>query len=86
MGENVNAFTTSLPIAGGVGLVPQQPSFLVAGRTVVNVGFTYRQPKWTVRLLVANALDKDYILAAGSRTSAVVGEPRNIKGSITYKF
>jgi outer membrane receptor protein involved in Fe transport len=33
-----------------------------------------------------NAADKDYILAAGSRTSAVPGDPRNIKASITYKF
>jgi iron complex outermembrane receptor protein len=90
-GENVNAYTTSRPIAGvtgvnGTGLVPQQPSFLVAGRTIVNVGFTYRQPAWTVRLLIANALDKDYILAAGSRTSAIVGEPRSWKISTTYSF
>jgi iron complex outermembrane receptor protein len=85
-GENVNAFTTSLPIAGGVGLVPQQPSFLVAGRTLVNVGFSYVRPSWSVRLLVANALDKDYIQAAGSRTSAIVGDPRNVKASFTYTF
>jgi iron complex outermembrane receptor protein len=85
-GENVNAYTTSKPITGGVGLVPQQPSFLVAGRTIVNVGFTYRRPSWTVRLQIANALDKDYILAAGSRTSAIVGEPRSWKISTTYNF
>jgi iron complex outermembrane receptor protein len=85
-GENVNAYTTSRPITGGVGLVPQQPSFLVAGRTIVNVGFTYRQPAWTVRLQIANALDKEYILAAGSRTSAIVGEPRSWKISATYRF
>jgi iron complex outermembrane receptor protein len=90
-GENVNAYTTSRPIAGvtgvnGTGLIPQQPSFLVAGRTLVNVGFSYRQPAWTVRLLIANALDKDYILAAGSRTSAIVGEPRSWKISTTYSF
>jgi len=85
-GENVNALTTSLPIAGGVGLVPQQPSFLIAARTVVNLGFTYRQPKWTARLMIGNLLDKDYILAAGSRTSAIVGDPRNLKASFVYKF
>jgi iron complex outermembrane receptor protein len=85
-GENVNAFTTSLPIANGIGLVPQQPSFLVGARTVVNLGFSYRRPNWTARILIGNLLDKDYILAAGSRTSAVVGDPRNIKGSITYSF
>jgi iron complex outermembrane receptor protein len=86
VGENVNAYTTSRPITGGVGLVPQQPSFLVDGRTIVNVGFTYRRPTWTVRLMIANALDEDYILAAGSRTSAVVGEPRSWRVSTTYRF
>jgi iron complex outermembrane recepter protein len=87
-GENVNAYTTTVPISGvgGSGLVPQQPSFLVAGRTLVNVGFTYRTPAWTVRLQVANATDKKYILAAGSRTSAVVGEPRSWRVSTTYNF
>lgn len=85
-GENVNAFTTSLPIAGGVGLVPQQPSFLVAGRTLVNIGFSYRRPTWSARVLIANALDKDYIQAAGSRTSAIMGDPRNVKFSFSYTF
>ena len=35
---------------------------------------------------VLNALDKDYIMAAGSRTSLVVGTPRTWKSSISYKF
>jgi iron complex outermembrane receptor protein len=69
-----------------VGFVPQQPSFLVAGRTLINVGFSYRQPAWTVRVMIANALDKEYILAAGSRTSAIVGDPRAWKVSLTYNF
>jgi iron complex outermembrane receptor protein len=86
VGENVNAFTTSVPVAGVGALVPQQPSFLVAGRTVVNVGLTYRAPAWTVRLMLANALDKDYILAAGSRTSLIAGEPRSWRISTTYNF
>ena len=90
-GENVNAYTTSRPIAGvsginGSGLVPQQPSFLVAGRTLLNIGFSYRTPAWVVRLQIANATDKDYILAAGSRTSAVVGEPRSLRVSTTYNY
>jgi iron complex outermembrane receptor protein len=86
VGENVNAYTTRNVVPGATALVPQQPSFLVAGRTVVNVGFTYRQPAWTVRLQIANALDKDYILAAGSRTSLIVGEPRSWRISTTYNF
>ena len=86
-GENATGYTTSKPLSGsGPKFVANQPSFLVAGRTLVNVGFTYRQPTWTVRLMVTNALDKDYILAAGSRGSAIVADPRNIKASFVYKF
>jgi iron complex outermembrane receptor protein len=66
--------------------VPVQPSFLVAGRTLVNVGLTYRAKMWTARLQVSNVLDKDYILAAGSRTSLLVGDPRALKLSTTYRF
>ncbi|HYD82961.1 MAG TPA: hypothetical protein VEA63_02890, partial [Opitutus sp.] len=66
--------------------VPNQPTFLVAGRTLVNVGISYRADRWTARIQVNNALDKDYILAAGSRTAAVPGDPRNVRASFTYNF
>ncbi len=85
VGENVSGLTTSLPLPNG-DVVLQQASFLVDGRTLVNLGVTYRRDNWTARLQVSNALDKDYILAAGSRTSVLVGDPRNLRGSITYKF
>lgn len=85
VGENVQAYTTTAPLPGGT-FVPQQPTFKVDGRTLVNVGLTYRAKDWTARLQLNNAFDKDYILAAGSRTAAVPADPRNIKASITYKF
>lgn len=85
VGENVNAFTTTVPLAGGV-LVPQQPSFKVAPRTLVNLGFSYRAKDWTARLQINNALDKDYFIGGINRNSMMVGEPRNVKGSITYNF
>lgn len=89
-GENVSALTTSNPIktvtGQVIGFVPKQPSFLVAGRTIVNLGFSYRQPSWTARLMITNLTDKDYILAAGSRTSAIEGDPRAWKMSFTYRF
>ena len=84
-GENATGFTTTKPLAGGT-FVPNQPTFLVAGRTLVNLGFSYRAKDWTARLQVNNAADKEYILAAGSRTAAVPGDPRNLKASVTYKF
>jgi iron complex outermembrane receptor protein len=85
VGENVNAFTTTVPLAGGL-LVPQQPSFKVAPRTIVNLGLTYEARTWTARLQVVNLLDKDYILGGINRNSMMVGDPRNFKGSVTYKF
>ena len=85
-GENTTGYTTTRALPGSAGFVPNQPSFLVAGRTVVNLGFTYRRPQWTFRLAVTNALDEDYILAAGSRTSLVVGEPRAVRISTTYTY
>jgi len=85
VGENATGFTTTKPLPNGT-FVAAQPTFKVAGRTLVNVGFTYRAQNWTARLQVNNATDKDYILAAGSRTAAVPGDPRSIKGSVTYKF
>jgi iron complex outermembrane receptor protein len=85
VGENATGYTTTKPLPDG-SFVPNQPTFLVAGRTLVNVGFSYRAKDWTARLQVNNALDKDYILAAGSRTAAVPGDPRNLKFSITYRY
>ncbi|MBL9208319.1 MAG: TonB-dependent receptor plug domain-containing protein [Opitutaceae bacterium] len=85
VGENATGYTTTKPLPGGK-FVANQPTFLVAGRTLVNLGFSYRAKDWTARVQLNNAADKDYILAAGSRTSAVPGDPRNVKASITYKF
>jgi iron complex outermembrane receptor protein len=88
-GTNATGYTTNRPIAGvgGTGFVANQPTFIVGGRTLVNVGFTYKYGQnWSFSLTVMNALDEDYILAAGSRTSAVVGTPRAWKTSMTYTF
>lgn len=85
VGENVNSFTTTKPLANGT-LVPQQPSFKIAPRTLVNLGFTYEAKAWTARLQINNLFDKDYILGGINRNSMMVGDPRNLKGSITYKF
>jgi iron complex outermembrane recepter protein len=85
VGENVNSFTTTKPLANGA-LVPQQPSFKIAPRTVANLGFTYRAKEWTARLQVNNVLDKDYIMGGINRNSMMVGDPRNLKLSVTYKY
>jgi iron complex outermembrane receptor protein len=93
VGESVTAYTTTKPLVGvpsipgvAAGFVPQQASYKLAGRTLVNVGFTYRNKDWTGRIQVTNAFDKDYISVGGSRTAIAVGDPRNVRGSVTYSF
>ena len=86
-GDNATGYTTSKPLpSGGTDFVPAQPSFKIAGRTLANLGFSYRAKSWTARVTITNLFDKDYIAAALSRTSAFIGEPRAVKGSVTYSF
>ncbi len=94
VGESVTGLTTTKPLASvtarypgvAAGFVPQEASYKIEARSLVNVGFTYRMKEWTARIQINNALDKDYVYAGGSRTSVVAGDPRNIRSSVTYKF
>jgi iron complex outermembrane receptor protein len=81
-GENVTGFTV---IRGGTP-VPVQPSFVVGARTLANLGFSYKYENWTASITIMNLTDKEYILAAGSRGSLVVGTPRTWKSTISYTF
>jgi len=94
VGESVTALTTTKPLAGitttypGVapGFVPQQASYKYDGRTLVNLGFSYRAKDWVARVQVNNLLDKDYIAVGGSRTAIAVGTPREVRATFTYNF
>lgn len=86
-GTNASGYTTTRPLPSGPAFVPVQPTFLVAGRTLADVGFTYKyNQRWTVRLTIDNAFNKSYIMAAGSGTSLVAGTPRSWQSELTYKF
>ena len=67
-------------------VIPNQPSFYVAPRTIANLGVSYRRDQWTTRVSIDNALDKDYIQSAGSRNTLVAGLPRTWAVSLAYKF
>jgi iron complex outermembrane receptor protein len=67
-------------------VIPNQPSFYVAPRTVANLGVSYRRDHWTTRVSIDNVLDKDYIQSAGSRNTLVSGLPRTWAVSLAYKF
>jgi len=52
----------------------------------VSLGFSYRAKNWSAGIKIDNLFDKDYILAGGSRTAIVVGDPREVRGTFTYTF
>ena len=85
-GENASGYTTTRALPTGPAFVPVQPSFLVKGRLLTNVGVTWRHANWSAAFTLLNAFDKDYIQAAGSRGSLTVGTPRNWSSTLTYKF
>lgn len=85
-GENATGYTTGTkPLPDG-SFVPIQPSFIVAERTLANLGVSYKRGAWAFSTTIVNLLDKDYILSAGSRTSVLVGTPRTFKSTISYTF
>jgi iron complex outermembrane receptor protein len=94
VGESVTALTTTKPLPGNVGtfpgvapgFVPQQASYKYDGRTLVNVGFSYRSKDWVLRAQVNNVLDEEYIAVGGSRTAIAVGTPREVRATFTYNF
>jgi iron complex outermembrane receptor protein len=75
--ENIAGETLATP-AG----VPNQPSFYIAPRTLVQAGVHYRGKRWNLTLMVHNLTNRDYIRAVVNRLSMEPGEPRNISASV----
>lgn len=67
-------------------LIPNQPSFYLPAQTLLDLNLSYTAKNWVYRVNVANLLDKDNYPAGGTRSSVVVGNPRTISGSVTWKF
>ncbi|MES1194439.1 MAG: hypothetical protein ABUL65_01005, partial [Opitutus sp.] len=65
---------------------PNQPSFYLGARTLVNLTLAYDRKHWGVQLNVDNVFDEEYLMAAINRTSVYVGTPTNVRGTFTYKF
>jgi iron complex outermembrane receptor protein len=94
VGESVTALTTTKPLQGltqtfpntPAGFVPQQASYKYDGRTLFNLGISYKAKDWTARVQVDNLLDKDYVSVGGSRTAIAMGNPREFRATFTYTF
>jgi iron complex outermembrane receptor protein len=63
------------------------PTFFLPARTLLglNAGYTIDK-NWKVWLKVDNLADKSFIQASLSRGTLTPGMPRNVAGSVTYRF
>jgi iron complex outermembrane receptor protein len=67
--------------------IPQQPSFYLGARTLVNLIFTYTSKQnWTAQVNVDNVFDKEYLMASINRNLVYTGTPTNVRASFTYKW
>jgi len=81
--ENVSGYT---PASTPDKLIPNRPSGYLPSRTIVDATLSYSRANWSCSLTIANALDKEYYAAADFRNLIVPGNPRNLYGSVTWKF
>ena len=75
------------PASTSTNVIPNQPTFWVPSRTLVSLMVNYKYgDNWQFQLNIDNLLDEDYIAAAVSRTTVMVGTPFNAKARVTCKF
>jgi iron complex outermembrane receptor protein len=68
-------------------VIPNQPTFYLPARTLVNLGVGYQINKhWKTQLNIENLLDQKYLEASINRFVVYPGAPINIRDTITYSF
>lgn len=67
-------------------VIPNQPSFWLPARTLVDLAIGYSTESWMLQANVDNVLNKDYIAASVNRFLVYPGTPTNLRVSATYKF
>jgi iron complex outermembrane receptor protein len=68
-------------------VIPNQATFYVPERTLVNVSVGYRASEhWQAQLNIDNALNTEYIAAAINRFTALPGTPFNARLTLKYSF
>jgi iron complex outermembrane receptor protein len=66
--------------------VPNQPSFYLAPRTLLQAGVSYRSKHWNLTAVVHNLANRDYIRGAANRNSIEPGEPRNVSAQLERRW
>jgi iron complex outermembrane receptor protein len=68
-------------------LIPNQPTFYLPSRTLVNISASYRfGENWRAQLNLDNVLDEDYLAASITRYVVVPGDEFNARLRVTYSF
>ena len=67
-------------------LIPNQPSFYLDARTLVDLSAGYVRGSWTYQANIDNVFDKEYLMASISRTAVYAGPGINFRASATYRF
>ena len=66
--------------------VPNQPSFYLAPRTILQAGISYRRDRWSFAVVVKNLANKDYIQSSIDRDILLPGEPRNYSATLELRW
>lgn len=68
-------------------VIPNQPTYWLAPRTLVNLMVGYKiNDHWNTQLNADNLLNNDYIAASVNRPNIIPGQPINVRLRLTYKF
>lgn len=75
------------PASTPTNVIPNQPTFYLGARTLVNLSGAYTiNEKWAVQVNVDNIFDEEYNMASINRSMVYAGTPTNVRGTVTYKF
>ena len=67
-------------------LIPNQPSFYLPTRTLVDLSVGYVRGAWTYQANVDNVFDNKALMASISRQLVYAGPGINFRASVTYRF
>jgi iron complex outermembrane receptor protein len=82
-GDSASGFT---PASTPTKLIPNQPSFYLPARTLVDLSAGYTRGVWSYQANIDNVFDKKYLLASLSRNAVYAGPGINLRVSATYRF
>jgi iron complex outermembrane receptor protein len=68
-------------------IIPNQPTFYLPARTLVNFSVGYRLDRhWKAQLNVDNLLNTKYLASSINRFVVIPGAPTDVRGTFTYSF